>query len=116
MQTMTYEEIAAMLEDTMLPFSYRLFRNKNVSPPFLIFYYPDRDDFLADDTVYQKIESLRLELYTDNKDFELENRIEQAMLKRGLIFEKSETYIDSEQMFEIIYDTEVLINEYHQCD
>ena len=47
---------------------------------------------------------------TDNKDFVLEGTIETALKNAGLAFTRSEVYITGERMYQINYNTEVLIN------
>lgn len=108
---MTYKEIKTMLAGIGLPFSYYQFaEDTNQHPPFICFYYSDNDDFLADNTNYQTIATLNIEFYSDQKDFTTEATIEAALNSAGLVFAKSETYIDSERMHETIYTTEVVIN------
>ena len=51
-----------------------------------------------------------MELYTDYKDFALEQALEAVLKGMGLSWAKSETYIDSEKMHETVYETEVLLN------
>jgi hypothetical protein len=35
---------------------------------FSVFFFPGSDNLFADDTVFQKIDELNIELYTDKKD------------------------------------------------
>ena len=109
---MTYQEIATMVAGVGLPYAYHHFpENTGQDTPFVCFFYPRSDDFVADDTNYQRINQLTVELYTDNKDFALEQRVEAALNGAGLIWSKEEFYIDEERMFLASYITEVLINE-----
>ena len=109
---MTYQEIATMVAGVGLPYAYHHFpENIGQDTPFVCFFYPRSDDFVADDTNYQRINQLTVELYTDNKDFALEQRVEAALNGAGLIWSKEEFYIDEERMFLASYITEVLINE-----
>lgn len=108
---MTYKQISDMIEGFGLPFAYYEFPETQEAPPFICFLFPDSDDLLADNTNYAKIRPLSIELYTDNKDFALEQRIEAALNDAGLVFTRSEIYIDSERMFQVTYNTSVTINE-----
>lgn len=108
---MTYKQISDMIEGFGLPFAYYEFPETQEAPPFICFLFPDSDDLLADNTNYAKIRPLSIELYTDNKDFALEQRIEAALNDAGLAFTRSEIYIDSERMFQVTYNTSVTINE-----
>ena len=108
---MTYEEIASMLAEVGIPCAYYQFPNDSgQQPPFLCFYYPNGNDFRADDHRYAKIDALTIELYTDQKDFDLEETLESVLEAHGIVFSWDETFIDSEQMHLTTYYTEVLIN------
>lgn len=108
---MTYKEIAELVDGIGYPYAYYQFEKETAKePPFICFYYPGRDDMLADDTNYAQITELVIELYTDNKDFAAEAAVESALEAAEIVYEKDETYIDSERMYMITYTTEVLIN------
>lgn len=108
---MTYEQIATMIEAVGLPFAYHHFDTDDTPAlPFIAFHYPARDDFSADNINYQQIVELNIELYTDNKDFQAEARLEAVLNQYGLFFLKDETYINNERMYQILYTTEVNIN------
>lgn len=108
---MTYKEIATLVDGIGYPYAYYQFEKETAKePPFICFHYPERNDFLADDSNYSQITELVIELYTDNKDFTAEAAVESALEAEGLVYEKDESYIDSERMYMITYTTEVLIN------
>ena len=114
---MTYEKVAEMIEEMGIPFSYYQFDNDTaVDPPFICFYYPENIDVLADGENYKKIETLTIELYTDNKDFDMEAAVEKVLKAHGLVFARSESYIDSEKMHMVTYQTSVLIEEVQNND
>ena len=50
-------------------------------------------------------------MYTDNKDFELEATTESVLASYGMVWSRSEEWIDSERMLEVIYEMEVVITE-----
>lgn len=106
---MTYDDITTMLEEAGLPLAYDHFaEGESPAPPFLIFLFPGTDNLFADDTVYQKIDELNIELYTDKKDPETENKIEDILLSHELPYEKSEVWIESEKMYEVLYQTQMI--------
>ena len=76
-------------------------------PPFLIFLFPGSDNMFADNGVYFKISQLNMELYTDKKDPELEEKLEDILTAHEIPWEKSEVWIDSEKMYEVLYQTEI---------
>ena len=106
---MTYKEIADMIDSMGLPYTYNLFPNNEApQPPYIVFNYPERNDFGADNENYVNIDTLNLELYTPNKDFQLESSIEAVLKANGFFYEKSETYIRSENLFQITYVSQVI--------
>ena len=109
---MTYSEIISMLGDTKLPFAYDHFAEGEApEPPFLCFLFPSSDNFSADGTVYQKIDTLHLELYTDKKQPEVEGALEIVLDRHGLCYNKTEVWIDSERLYEVLYSTGILWTE-----
>ena len=78
--------------------------------PYLIFYYPSSNNDGADNVAWQKINRLNIELYTDNKEFLIENELETVLAEHGFFYEKSEQYIKDEKMYEVLYEMEVVIN------
>ena len=109
---MTYKQVAQIIAGIGLPYAYDHFDEGNAAePPFICFFFEGSDDFTADNTNYQRIRPLTVELYTDNKDFSLENTVETALNAAGLVFSRNETYIDSERMYEVSYETEIIITE-----
>lgn len=108
---MTYKEIAQMIDSVGVPYAYYQFpEGTGQEPPFICFYYPNNNDFVADGENYVKVVQLVIELYTDNKDFSLEASLEVALAEHDLVFTREETYIDSERMYLETYYTEVIIN------
>lgn len=108
---MTYEQIAQMLESIGIPFAYYQFTEDTAkAPPFMVFYYPDSPDFYADNTNYVKRVTLVIELYTDYKDFDLEEKIEKMLNDNELPYNHYESYIDTEKLYMQTYESEVFIN------
>lgn len=98
------KEIAEMLKNVGIPIAYRVFNNP-INPPFLVYYNGRNENFSADGQVYYSAKSITVELYTDTKDMELEDKVESAL--SSFFWTKEETYIDDEKMFMITYETEV---------
>ena len=61
----------------------------------------------ADNQVYYKVNELNIELYTDKKDPEIEIQIEDVLAIHEVAYEKTETWIESEKMYEVLYQTEI---------
>jgi hypothetical protein len=105
---MKYEDIIEMLEELNIPFAYDHFEEgESPDPPFLVFILPQSENFHADDMVYAKFDELVIELYTDAKDPQLEERIESVLAEHELIPERSEVWIDTEKLYEVRYEMTV---------
>ena len=105
---MTYDDITNMLKEAGLPLAYDHFaEGESPEPPFLIFLFPGSDNMFADNGVYFKISQLNMELYTNKKDPELEEKLEDILTTHEIPWEKSEVWIDSEKMYEVLYQTEI---------
>lgn len=109
---MTGKEIKRMIDGVGIPAAYLMFDNDTaVPPPFICFYFDDSDDLYADDTNYMRIRPLTIELYTDTKEYALEEILETVLKTHGLTYRKTaETYITSEQMLMCVYESEVIYN------
>lgn len=109
---MTYRQVAEMVSSIGVPYAYYQFpNNTGIAPPFVCFYFNSSNDFAADNTNYQRIRQLSLELYTDNKYFTLEQTVENILNQHGLVYSREETYLDSEKMYMVTFMTEIVITE-----
>lgn len=105
---MTHQEVIKLMESIGLPCAYDHFvEGESPDPPFLVYLYPRSDNFAADGMVYFKVNRLNIELYTDLKDVELEETVEAVLDKYGIFYEKSEVLIESENLYEVLYQMEV---------
>lgn len=105
---MTHEEVMQMVEKMKLPNAYDHFaEGESPEPPFLVFLYPKADNFSADGVAYFKINRLDIELYTDLKSIELEQQIEAVLDSHGIFYGKSEVWIESEHLYEVLFEMEV---------
>ncbi len=109
---MTYNEIMGMLQETGLPTAYDHFaEGESPDPPFICFLFPSSDNFSADGKVYQKIDELHIELYTDLKQPEVETGLETVLDGHGVFYNKSEVWIESERLYEVLYSTGIIRND-----
>lgn len=98
------EELLQVLEEIGLPFGYHHFaEGESPEPPFVVYLLPGSNNFGADGKVYYKIHEVHLELYTDLKDLELEQKVEDVLDEHGIFYNKTETWIESERLYEVLY-------------
>ena len=57
--------------------------------------------------VYYRVDQLDIELYTDKKQPEQEAKLEAVLDEAGLFYNKTERFIQSEQLYEVLYEMEV---------
>lgn len=109
---MTFKEVSNMVKSIGLPYAYYEFPDgTEQTPPFVCFFFPESDDFFADNQNYVGIRRLYVELYTDDKDFANEAAVEGVLASNNLTYRKVEEYIETERMYQITYEMEVIINE-----
>lgn len=105
---MTQEQVVAMVEEMGIPSAYDHFaEGQSPDSPFLVFLYPESRNFAADGVAYFKKNRLHLELYTEYKSVELEERVEAVLERHGIFYGKSEVWIESERLYEVLYGMEV---------
>ncbi len=91
-----------------LPFAYHHFsEGESPKPPFLIFLSPGEHTFSADNLMYHSFKRLDIELNTDEKSPETEQKVEEILRQHNIYYTKTETWIEPEQLYEVLYETEV---------
>ena len=100
-----------ILNEINLPWAYHHFaEGESPDPPFMLYLYPESDNFGADNKVYAGITMVYLELYTDEKDLATEEAIESILESHGIFWDKSETWIESEKLYEVLYSFEMEVS------
>lgn len=105
---MTLQEIGQMLKATGFPVAYSHFQNPPPSIPFICYVVAYSSNFFADDKVHKKIETVQIELYTAKKDPQAESVLESVLDSYGLAYETTETYLESEKLYQKIYEVGVI--------
>ena len=102
------EELVQIIQEVQIPFDYDHFaEGESPYPPFLCYLIPGSDNFAADGKVYFKMNEVRIEVYTDFKDLDLESRVEGVLDGHEIFYNKSETWIQSEKLYEVMYSFEM---------
>lgn len=108
---MTEKEVCQMAKSAGFPTAYHHFEEgQEPEKPYLVYLYPGTDNFSADGIVYQAVNKLDIELYTEKKDIEAEKKVEAVLEEHGFFYEKTESYLESEKMYEVLFEMEVLIS------
>lgn len=102
----TLNKIKEILKTSGLPVTYRAFPENEAPPlPYICYLIQGSDNFAADGQVYYKADRVQVELYTQHKQPEVEEKVEEVLA--AYYWEKTEEYIDSEKCYQIIYELEV---------
>ena len=111
------DELLQLMEEIGLPFAYDHFaEGESPDPPFITFLLPGSDNFAADGKVYWKITEVHIELYTDEKNPETEALIEDVLDAHEIFYDKTEVWIESEKLYEVLYsfESEVTSHAYEE--
>ena len=81
---------------------------KDIPLPIIVWNVPGTDNFFADGKVYSKINNLDIELYTDDKDWALEEKLENILDAHGIPWQQTASdWLQTESMWESLYEMEV---------
>ena len=98
------DKLLTVLQETGIPYAYDHFSEGEApEPPFVCYLFFGSNNFAADGHVYYKINEVHVELYTDCKDLSVERTLEDALDQHGIFYEKSEVWIESEKLYEVLY-------------
>ena len=102
------DDLLRVLEETGIPFAYDHFaEGESPDPPFICYLLPQSNNFSADGKVYLKVSSVNIELYTDSKDLSVEQELEAVLDTHGIFYDKTEVWIESEKLYEVLYSFEM---------
>ena len=77
--------------------------------PYFVWYFSGSNNFPADNSMYVNILLPVIELYTKEKDYATEKVLEDE-LNKYFFWNKTETYLTSEEMFQITYEIGEMCN------
>jgi len=98
------DKLLSLMAEIEIPSAYDHFaEGESPSPPFITYLLPGSDNFPADGKVYFHITEVHIELYTDAKDPEVESILEAALDEHGIFYDKTEVWIDTEKLYEVLY-------------
>ena len=92
-----------LLKTTNLPVAYHHFTSPP-SPPYVVYLFAYNTNFGADNKVYSGAKNFQVELYAKAKDLASEKLIEDALNGADVYWEKTETYIESEGLYQVLYE------------
>ena len=101
---MKFNEVFSMLKQLNIPVAYDHF-DSPPSIPFITYSDSGSNHVYADNSVYKRALYVEIELYTDKKDLSIENKLEDLLDERGIVYSSYPTiWIDSEKLYQKIYE------------
>lgn len=102
------DKLLQILAELKLPFAYDHFAEGEApAPPFICYLLPGSHNYSADGRVYYKINEVNIELYCDCKDPKTETTLEAVLDEHGIFYNKTEVWIESEKLYEVLYTFEM---------
>ena len=92
-----------LLKSTGLPVAYHHFTSPP-SPPYIVYLFAYSSNFGADNKVHSQADNYQVELYTKTKDPAAEALIEGLFDANDIYWDKTETYIESEGLYQVLYE------------
>ena len=99
--------LAGLLSEVGIPVARTAFLHPQ-PPPYIVYVFSHSGNYAADSKVYLKRDHYQVELYTDKKDTALEEKLEGVFDSHGLVYDKTETYLESEKLTEVIYEIQLI--------
>lgn len=108
---MNLAQLVEILRSTGLQVAYSHF-NDYTALPFITYIEGGSLNLFADNSTFQKVINVDIELYYEYKDLELEGKLEKALNDNDIPWESyPDVWIESEKCFQKIYEIGVIINE-----
>ena len=108
---MTLNDIYTILKATGYPVAYSHFTGTTTTPlpipPYITYLTAYSSNLMADNKVYKKIDNLQIELYTNKKDLTTEKKLEDILDNNDIAYDSTETWIDTEKLFQKIYEISI---------
>lgn len=103
---MDQASLEALLKATGMNVAYHQFVTPP-SPPYVVYLFTDSANFGADNKVYARADNYQVELYSVKNDVISEGKIESALDAAELFYEKSELYIETERLYQVVYTIQI---------
>ena len=103
---MDYDELLAILAPVGIPWAYHHW-DSPPPPPYGVYLEGPYETLYADNQNYLNVHTIRLEIYSPVRDPALDTKVEAALTAGGLTYEADFTYLESEGLYESIFEIEV---------
>ncbi len=107
---MTYTDIVSEMRDLGFPCAYYAFTEAQ-QLPYVLVVETHNSDLVADNYNYKGLTNLQVELYHNIKHPPSEKLIESRLKELRLPYGKTEVFIDSERLFQVVYEIQLIEQE-----
>lgn len=104
---MTYSDLIRAIRETGLPCTYSSFADPPPLPYTVVQYAYD-SDLIADNQNYAEVGNYQLELYHNVKHPPSEKLVQDKLKELRLPYRKTEVYIDSEKLYQVVYEIQLI--------
>lgn len=88
--------------------AYVLNKDDNFSNYITYFEVSETNNLFGDNNSYLKIQLIQISVFTEKRNYELEDNIEKLLDSNELIFEKTSTsYISEEKIYQVVYQVKM---------
>ena len=102
------DKILELMAEIDIPSAYDHFaEGESPEPPFITYLMPRTNNFSADGRVYLRVTEVHIELYTDEKNPEVEAQVEAVLDAHEIFYDKTEVWIETEKLYEVLYSFEM---------
>lgn len=109
---MTQKELYTMLTSTGLEVAYGHFADdENVALPFITYSFDTTANMSADNSVYQHIQHVQVDLFSAEQDRALEKRLEDVFSNNEIIWASTDTNEEDELVYRITYDFMIYLED-----
>lgn len=109
---MIQSELNTLLKTTGYRTAYHHFvvdeKNPPPTPPYITYLRISDNNISSDYAVHGKFKNYQVELYTNKKDLATEQKLEAVLNTIDTEYETSETYIESEALYQIVYQIKLV--------
>lgn len=104
---MTQSELYTHLKSLGLPIAYHHF-TEETQTPYIIYLFSYSSDFIADNMNFKDVSNFIVELYTEKKDLESEELIQNKLKELKIPYQKIEAWIESERLYQVGYTIQLI--------
>ena len=105
---MTLDALLEILRQTKIPVTYEEWPEEYVPAlPYICYLESFTNNFMADGVVYESVHHVQIELYTAKREPQTEAILEAVLSSHSIPWNKTPEWIDTEQMYQILYEVEV---------